>query len=38
MIRVGLVMLQGARHDHISSLNEASRDLGLEIEIIQIIS
>ena len=36
MISVGLVMLQGARHDHISSLNEASRDLGLEIEIIEI--
>ncbi len=30
------MMLQGARHDHISSLNEASRDLGLDIEIIEI--
>lgn len=36
MIRVGLVMLQGARHAHISSLNEASEDLGLEIEIFEI--
>ena len=36
MVRVGLVMLQGARHAHISALNEASEDCGIPIEIIEI--
>ncbi|MEC7708992.1 MAG: pyridoxal 5'-phosphate synthase glutaminase subunit PdxT [Candidatus Thermoplasmatota archaeon] len=33
MIRIGLVMLQGARHSHISALESASRETGIGIEV-----
>ena len=33
MLRIGLVMLQGARHSHIAALMDASRKAGIEIEI-----
>lgn len=33
MLRIGLVMLQGARHSHISSLERASRETDIDIEI-----
>ena len=36
VIRIGLVMLQGARHVHISSLNKAAKDSNIEIKIIQL--
>ena len=36
VIRIGLVMLQGARHVHISSLNKAAEDSNIEIKIIQL--
>ncbi len=32
MLRIGLVMLQGARHAHLHALNEAAKDLQLEVE------
>ena len=33
MIRIGLVMLQGARHSQISALESASRETGIDIEV-----
>ena len=33
MLRVGLVMLQGARHVHMAALNAAANEAGIEIEI-----
>lgn len=36
MLRIGLAMLQGARHEHIESLMHASMEVGIEIEIIEL--
>ncbi len=33
VIRIGLVMLQGARHSHISALESASMETGIDIEV-----
>jgi len=33
VLRIGLVMLQGARHSHISALERASRATGIDIEV-----
>ena len=33
MLRIGLVMLQGARHSHISALERASRETGIDIKV-----
>jgi len=35
MLRVGLAMLQGARHEHAEALRAASNELGLPLEIVQ---
>ena len=36
MVRVGLVMLQGARHAHIATLESASEELGINLETIEL--
>ncbi len=36
MLRVGLVMLQGARHAHIQALNSAADELNIDIEIFEL--
>ena len=36
MLRIGLVMLQGARHAHISALEKASVETGIGIEIYEL--
>ena len=36
MLRIGLVMLQGARHAHISTLEQASEETGIGIEIYEL--
>ena len=36
MLRVGFVMLQGARHAHIRMLNSASEECGVPIEVLEI--
>ena len=36
MLRIGLVMLQGARHAHIEALNRASRATNIPIEIFEL--
>jgi len=36
MVRVGLVMLQGARHAHIATLESASEELGVDLETIEL--
>jgi len=36
VLRIGLVMLQGARHAHISSLEKASDETGIDIEIYEL--
>lgn len=36
MVRIGLAMLQGARHEHIESLHGAAAELGIEIEIVEL--
>ncbi len=36
MLRIGLVMLQGARHAHISALEKASEETGIGIEIYEL--
>ena len=36
MVRIGLAMLQGARHEHAEALLNASEELGIEIEIIEL--
>lgn len=33
VLRIGLVMLQGARHSHISALQRASSETGIDIEV-----
>jgi len=33
VLRIGLVMLQGARHSHISALERASMETGIDIEV-----
>jgi len=33
VLRIGLVMLQGARHSHISALERASTETGIDIEV-----
>ena len=38
MVRVGLAMLQGARHEHAEALRAASIQLHLELEIIELRS
>jgi len=36
MLRIGLVMLQGARHAHLHALNEAAKDIQIEVEIFEL--
>jgi len=36
MLRIGLAMLQGARHEHAEALLNASQELGIEVEIIEL--
>ena len=36
MLRIGLVMLQGARHAHLKALNTVSKELKLDIEIFEL--
>ena len=36
MLRIGLDMLQGARHAHLHALNEAAKDLQIEVEIFEL--
>jgi len=36
MVRVGMVMLQGARHAHISTLESAAEELGVDLETIEL--
>jgi|TARA_B100000530_G_scaffold136130_3_gene85114 5'-phosphate synthase pdxT subunit len=36
MLRIGLVMLQGARHAHLKALNTVSEELKLDIEIFEL--
>ena len=36
MLRIGLVMLQGARHAHINALNSAADELKIEIKIFEL--
>ena len=36
MLRIGLVMLQGARHAHLHALEEAAKDLQIEVEIFEL--
>ena len=36
MLRIGLAMLQGARHEHIEALMHASKEVGIEIEIVEL--
>ena len=36
MLRIGLVMLQGARHAHLHALNKAAKDLQFEVEIFEL--
>ena len=36
MVRIGLAMLQGARHEHIESLHGAAAELGLDVEIVEL--
>lgn len=35
MLRVGLAMLQGARHEHAEALRGASKELGIEVEVVE---
>jgi len=36
MLRIGLAMLQGARHEHSQAIRSAATQLGIEIEIIEL--
>ncbi|MDP6188696.1 MAG: hypothetical protein QF699_05160 [Candidatus Poseidoniaceae archaeon] len=36
MVRIGLAMLQGARHEHIEALNGAAVELGVDVEVIEL--
>ena len=35
MLRVGLAMLQGARHEHAEALRGAAKELGMEVEVVE---
>ena len=35
MLRVGLAMLQGARHEHAEALRGAAKELGVEVDIVE---
>ena len=35
MLRVGLAMLQGARHEHAEALRGAARELGIDVEVVE---
>ena len=37
-MRVGLAMLQGARHEHAEALRAASKQLDIEIEVVELRS
>ena len=36
MVRIGLAMLQGARHEHIESLHGAAAELGVGVELVEL--
>jgi 5'-phosphate synthase pdxT subunit len=36
MVRIGLAMLQGARHEHIESLHGAAAELDVEVELVEL--
>lgn len=36
MVRVGLAMLQGARHEHIEALHGAALELGVAVEVVEL--
>lgn len=36
MVRVGLAMLQGARHEHIEALHGAALELGVTVEVVEL--
>ena len=36
MVRVGLAMLQGARHEHIEALQGAAAELSIELEVVEL--
>ena len=36
MVRIGLAMLQGARHEHIEALHGAAMELGLSVEVVEL--
>lgn len=36
MVRVGLAMLQGARHEHIEALHGAAQELGVSVEVVEL--
>ena len=36
MVRVGLAMLQGARHEHIEALQGAALELGITVEVVEL--
>jgi len=38
MLRIGLAMLQGARHEHEEALLASAMDLGLDVEIVYLRS
>jgi len=38
MVRVGLAMLQGARHEHAEALRAASKQLNIDVEIVELRS
>ena len=35
MLRVGLAMLQGARHEHAEALRGAAKELGMEVDVVE---
>ena len=35
MLRVGLAMLQGARHEHAEALRGAAKELGVEVDVVE---
>ena len=36
MVRIGLAMLQGARHEHIEALHGAAVELGIDVEVVEL--
>ena len=36
MVRIGLAMLQGARHEHIEALHGAAVELGVDVEVVEL--